>query len=57
VGALRDEGYAVAAGTPYRLSPGSAIRVTTATLEPDEAPRLAAAIERAVSPSRRTRTA
>jgi DNA-binding transcriptional MocR family regulator len=57
VRALRDEGYAVAAGTPYRLSPGSAIRVTTATIEPEEAPRLAAAIERAVSPPPRTRTA
>jgi DNA-binding transcriptional MocR family regulator len=57
VRALRDEGYAVAPGAPYRLSPGSAIRVTTATLEPEEAPRLAEAIERAVSPPRRTRTA
>jgi DNA-binding transcriptional MocR family regulator len=57
VRALRDEGYAVAAGAPYRLSPGSAIRITTATLAPEEAPALAAAIERAVSPPRRTRTA
>ena len=57
VTALRDEGYAVAGGSPYRLSPGSAIRVTTATLERDEAPLLAAAIERAVSPPLRTRTA
>ena len=55
--ALRAEGYAVAAGAPYRLSPGSAIRITTAALEPEEAPRLADAIERAVSPPRRTRTA
>ena len=57
VHALREEGWAVAAGAPYRLSPGSAIRVTTAALQPDEAPALAAAIERAVSPPRRTRTA
>ena len=34
VRALRDEGWAVAAGAPYRLSPGSAIRITTAALEP-----------------------
>jgi DNA-binding transcriptional MocR family regulator len=54
---LRDEGWAVAAGAPYRLSPGSAIRVTTAALEPGEAPALAQAIERAVSPPRRTRGA
>ena len=57
VSALRAEGYAVAAGAAYRLSPGSAIRITTAALEPEEAPRLAEAIERAVSPPRRTRTA
>jgi DNA-binding transcriptional MocR family regulator len=54
---LRDDGWAVAAGAPYRLSPGSAIRITTAALEPDEAPALAAAIERAVTPPRRTRGA
>ncbi len=57
VRALRDDGWAVAAGAPYRLSPGSAIRVTTAALLPEEAPRLAAAIERATSPPRRTRAA
>ena len=54
---LRDDGWAVAAGGPYRLSPGSAIRITTATLRPDEAPELADAIARAVSPPRRTRGA
>lgn len=54
---LLDEGWAVAAGAPYRLSPGSAIRVTTAALEPDEAPALAQAIERAAAPPRRTRGA
>jgi DNA-binding transcriptional MocR family regulator len=54
---LRDDGWAVAAGAPYRLSPGSAIRVTTAALEPDEAPAVAASIERALSPPRRTRGA
>jgi DNA-binding transcriptional MocR family regulator len=57
VGSLLAEGWVVAAGTPYRLSPGSAIRVTTAELLPAEAPRLAAAIERAVAPPRRTRAA
>ena len=57
VRALRDDGWAVAAGRPYRLSPGSAIRITTAALRPEEAPVLAAAIERAVSPPRRTRAA
>jgi DNA-binding transcriptional MocR family regulator len=54
---LRDEGWAVAAGEPYRLSPGSAIRITTAALPTDDAPALAQAIERAVRPPRRTRAA
>jgi DNA-binding transcriptional MocR family regulator len=54
---LRDDGWAVAAGAPYRLSPGSAIRITTAALAPADAPALAQAIERAVSPPRRTRGA
>jgi DNA-binding transcriptional MocR family regulator len=57
VGALLADGWAVAAGAPYRLSPGAAIRITTAALLPDEAARLAAAIERAVAPRRRTRAA
>lgn len=57
VRALLADGWAVAAGAPYRLSAGSAIRVTTAELRAEEAPALAAAIERAVSPPRRTRAA
>jgi DNA-binding transcriptional MocR family regulator len=54
---LRDDGWAIAAGAPYRLSPGSTIRITTATLRPDEAPAIADAVARAISPPRRTRTA
>ena len=57
VHALLVDGWAVAAGAPYRLEAGSAMRITTAALEPEEAPRLAAAIERAVRPPRRTRAA
>jgi DNA-binding transcriptional MocR family regulator len=57
VRALLADGWAVAAGAPYRLSPGPAIRITTAELRPDETPRLAAAIERAAAPPRRTRAA
>ena len=57
VRALLADGWAVAAGTPYRLGTGPAIRITTATVEIDEAPRLAAAVERAVRPARRTRAA
>jgi DNA-binding transcriptional MocR family regulator len=54
---LLADGWAVAAGRPYRLSGGPAIRVTTAALDVADAPRLAAAIERAVTPPRRTRAA
>ena len=57
VGALLSEGWAVAAGRPYRLSGGAAIRITTATVTPDEAPALADAVARAASPPRRTRAA
>ena len=57
VRALLADGWAVAAGRPYRLSGGPAIRITTAALDVAEAPRLAAAIERAVTPPRRTRAA
>jgi DNA-binding transcriptional MocR family regulator len=58
VRALLADGYAVAAGTPYRLGPGGpAIRVTTAALEVGEAPALAAAVARAVAPAQRTRAA
>jgi DNA-binding transcriptional MocR family regulator len=57
VRALLAEGYAVAAGRPFRLSGGPAIRITTATLDVSDAPALAAAVERAVTPPRRTRAA
>jgi DNA-binding transcriptional MocR family regulator len=57
VRALLAEGWAVAGGTPYRFSGGPAIRVTTADLDVAEAPRVAAALERAVAPSWRTRAA
>ena len=57
VRALLACGYAVAAGAPYRLTTGPAIRITTSTVTPDEAPRLAAAVEAAITPPRRTRAA
>ena len=57
VRALRDDGWAVAAGRPYRLSPGSAIRVTTAALKPEEAPRWPRRSSAPYSPPRRTRAA
>ena len=57
VRALLAEGWAVAAGRPYRLAPRPAIRVTVAALDVSEAPALAAALERAVAPALRTRAA
>ena len=55
--ALLAHGVSVAAGAPFRLEAGPAIRVTTATLRSDEAPPLAAALAAAVDPPRRTRAA
>jgi DNA-binding transcriptional MocR family regulator len=57
VQALGQDGWAVAPGAPYRLRAGPAIRVTTSTLTPAEASKLAESIVAAVEPSTRTRTA
>jgi DNA-binding transcriptional MocR family regulator len=57
VRALLAHGVSVAAGAPFRLETGPAIRVTTATLRLEEAPPLAAALAAAVHPPRRTRAA
>lgn len=57
VRALLARGYAVAAGGPFRLSAGPAVRITTATLGVEEASGLAGAIAAAVNPPRRTRAA
>lgn len=43
-------GYAVAAGERFRLQSPPAVRITTATLEPAEAPQLAAALVAALRP-------
>jgi len=57
VRALLADGWAVAPGHPYRLSGSPAIRISTAALEVSDAPALAAAVERAITPPRRTRAA
>jgi DNA-binding transcriptional MocR family regulator len=54
VRALLDAGFAVSAGERFRVRSAPAIRVTTATLEPDEATRLAAALVASFAPVRRT---
>ncbi len=57
VRALLTHGVSVAAGAPFRLEAGPAIRITTATLALEDAPPLAAALAAAVDPPRRTRAA
>ncbi len=51
---LLDAGWAVAAGDRFRSRSQPAIRITCATLEPDEAVDLAADLESLLKPSRRT---
>jgi DNA-binding transcriptional MocR family regulator len=51
VRALLDAGWAVAAGEPYRRQAPPAVRITTAALDPAEAPALAAALAAALRPS------
>lgn len=57
VQALLEKGWAVAPGAPYRLQSERAIRVTTSTIAAREAAELASAIEAALRPAARTRTA
>jgi len=57
VQALREQGWSVAPGAPFRLQASPAIRVTISSLNLDESPPLAAAIARALQPSLRTRPA
>lgn len=51
VRALADRGWAVAAGARFRVRSRPAIRVTTAALDPADAPRLAADLAGALRPS------
>jgi DNA-binding transcriptional MocR family regulator len=57
VQSLLEHGWAVSPGAPYRLQSERAIRVTISTLEGRDAEQLAAAIEDALQPASRTRTA
>jgi DNA-binding transcriptional MocR family regulator len=57
VQSLLERGWAVSPGAPYRLQSERAIRVTTSTLKEREADELAEAIEAALQPADRTRTA
>ncbi len=55
VQALREEGWAVSPGGPFRLQSAAAIRVTISALDAAGAAELAAALERALRPTDRTR--
>jgi DNA-binding transcriptional MocR family regulator len=57
VRALLAEGVSIAAGAAFRLSTPPAVRITTATVRPEEALEIAAAVAAAVRPPRRTRAA
>jgi DNA-binding transcriptional MocR family regulator len=57
VQSLLERGWAVSPGAPYRLQSGRAIRVTTSALKEGQAAALAGAIEQALRPGQRTRTA
>jgi DNA-binding transcriptional MocR family regulator len=57
VRALLAGGVSIAAGAPFRLATPPAVRITTATVTPEQAPELAAALAAAVRPPRRTRAA
>jgi DNA-binding transcriptional MocR family regulator len=56
ISALRQRGWAVRAGEPYRLQSGPAIRVTTSTLDPGEASRFADDLTAVLSPGRPARS-
>jgi DNA-binding transcriptional MocR family regulator len=56
-GALLGRGWALKPGAPYRLLSAPFLRITTATLDPDEAQRLAADIAAVLRPARRTKLA
>jgi hypothetical protein len=49
VGRLREEGYAVAPGSLYRLHSAPAIRLTASDLALDEVPALADAVARSAT--------
>lgn len=49
--ALADRGYGVSPGAPFRRMSGPGIRITTARLDPPDAPPLAAAVAEAIDPA------
>jgi hypothetical protein len=54
ISAMAAQGWAVRAGEPYRLQSPPAVRITVSTLTAEEAPRVAAALVRALAERGRT---
>jgi DNA-binding transcriptional MocR family regulator len=54
---LLARGWALKPGAPYRLSSAPFLRITTATLEPDEAEKLAADVAAVLRPAHRSKLA
>jgi DNA-binding transcriptional MocR family regulator len=55
--ALLAAGYAVSTGARFRIRSAPALRITTASLRPEEAPRVADALAAALRPARRSTSA
>jgi DNA-binding transcriptional MocR family regulator len=55
--ALLESGFAVATGARFRIRSAPALRITTATLEGKDAPRVAEAVALALRPARRSSSA
>jgi hypothetical protein len=55
--ALLEAGFAVAKGGRFRIRSAPALRITTATLKTDDAPRVAEAVALALRPARRSLSA
>jgi len=55
--ALLATGFAVLSGAPFRIRSAPAVRVTTATLQPDEAEVVADALAAALAPAGRSSAA
>ncbi|MDO8432354.1 MAG: aminotransferase class I/II-fold pyridoxal phosphate-dependent enzyme [Candidatus Binatus sp.] len=57
VQAMAEKGWAIRAGESYRIKSGPAVRITVATLTPDESKRLANDLAAAIRPRSRVQTA
>jgi hypothetical protein len=54
---MLEAGWAIGAGERYRIKSPPAVRISVASLQPDEAQRLAADLARSIAPQRRSHSA